>query len=243
MLDIVSLIEKEKEDFLEVTDSDYEYEGKIIPRTTKVINTMINEEYIATWANSLGFKRKGYKRTLSEAADKGSFIHELCHLYLSNQDTNTLLVPIEYQEEVYTGFESFLLWIKRLDNPIVVMTEHTIICPYFGGTADLVLNINNKNYLLDFKTGTHNSFKYYLQLSAYKWALETYYNMTIDGVGIIQLNKVTPSVKEYVLELSDNTNKQYIDYCTNTFFSLLYAYNNRNRVETMYKDVVQEGWK
>lgn len=243
MLEIVSLIEKEKDDFLEVTDSDYEYEGKIIPRTTKVINTMINEEYIATWANSLGFKRKGYKRTLSEAADKGSLIHELCHLYLSNQDTNSLLVPIEYQEEVYTGFESFLLWFKKLDNPTVVMTEHTIICPYFGGTVDLVLNINNKNYLLDFKTGTYNSFKYYLQLSAYKWALETYYNMNIDGVGIIQLNKVTPSVKEYVLELSDDNNKQYIDYCTNAFFSLLYAYNNRNRVETMYKDVVQEGWK
>ena len=43
---------------------------------------MIFEEYIPVWANSLGFKHKGYRSALKEAADKGTYTHESIELSL-----------------------------------------------------------------------------------------------------------------------------------------------------------------
>ena len=38
--------------------------------------------------------------------------------------------------------------------------EETITCPYFGGTYDFLVEINGRNWLIDFKTSNHIGYKY-----------------------------------------------------------------------------------
>ena len=39
----------------------YEFEGVPVPRTTEILSKCIHDDRIVYWANSLGFKRKGYR--------------------------------------------------------------------------------------------------------------------------------------------------------------------------------------
>ena len=221
-------------------DSPYILNGEKIPRVTHILSAMLHEDYISQWANSLGYKHKSYKVTLQEAADRGSLIHDSINKYFLQgitPDQYMASIPDEYVDTTLTGFKSFCLWFNTLDNAKVLFTEKELVCPYFAGTADLILNYNDKNYLLDFKTGKHLSFKYFLQLSAYKYILETYYNIKIDSVGIIRLDKSFIAYKESILDLNNEVNIDYINQCTQTFFALVNAYRYRLNNEYLYKNI------
>ena len=57
-------------------DSNYTYNGVIVPRVTKILSTCIHSDSLMYWANSLGFKHKSYKKTLEEAANIGTHTHD-----------------------------------------------------------------------------------------------------------------------------------------------------------------------
>lgn len=238
MSDIINLVRLDETEYIEDIDSPYNYKGENIPRVTEILSAMLHEEYIANWANSLGYKYKNYRVTLQEAADKGTLIHESIHDYIANgNEPNKAMIPYEYYDATITGFKSFKSWINTLNDYTIIASEKELVCPYFGGTADLIINYKNKNYLLDFKTGKHLSFRYFLQLAAYRYILQMYYNIPIDCVGIIQLDKSFVSYKEYVLDLSNKTNFDYINQCTNTFFCLVEAYKYRLNNELYFKNI------
>ena len=243
MSDIINLVRSDETEYLVDIESPYIYKGEKVPRVTHILSSMLNEEYIAQWANSLGYKHKSYKVTLQEAADKGTLIHDSIHRYIVNGDTPSDYagtIPDEYYESTITGFKSFKLWFNTLDEYTIIDTEKELVCPYFGGTADLLIRYKNKTYLLDFKTGKHLSFKYFLQLAAYRYILQMWYNISIDCVGIIQLDKSFISFKEYILDLSNNINFEYISQCTNTFFSLVEGYKYRLNNEYYFKSIFKE---
>ena len=51
------------------------YEGTTyVPRVTVLLDT-IKEDYLLQWANSLGWKRLSYTKTLQEYADIGTEVH------------------------------------------------------------------------------------------------------------------------------------------------------------------------
>ena len=242
----IEFVENSDFTYLGNLESPYHLEGEVIPRVTLILSSMLHEDYISQWANSLGYKHKSYKVTLQDAADRGTLIHDSIHRYLVEGITPDLYmstIPDEYVESTLTGFKSFRLWFDNLINPSIIYTEKELVCPYFAGTADLVLRYNNKNYLLDFKTGKHLSFKYFLQLAAYRYILQNYYNISIDAVGIIQLDKSFISYKDTILELNTENNINYINQCTETFFSLVNAYRNRLNNEYLYKDIFKGGNK
>ena len=58
----------------------------------------------------------------------------------------------------------------------VIETEKQLVCPYFGGTLDCLAEIDGRIYIIDFKTSNHITYKYFLQLAAYKYMIENYYN-------------------------------------------------------------------
>ena len=240
-MNIIDLIESEKDfEYLMDLDSPYTIDDRIVPRVTHILSSMINEEYIIQWANSLGFKHKSYKATLNEAADRGSLIHDAIHKYLTDGTTPESYagnILDEYYDTTMTGFKSFKLWLQSIPSASVMYTEKELICPWFAGTADLIMYYNNKTYLLDFKTGKHLSFRYFIQLAAYRYILQKFYNIQIDCVGIIQLDKSFISYKDYILDLSSEVNMNYINQCTETFFSLLNAYRYRINNEIMYSDI------
>lgn len=244
MNELITLMENKNINTLVDIESPYTYNGIMVPRATAILSAMLHEDYLMKWSNALGlYQRKKYEEFLQDAADKGTYVHEAINRYLLTGvllDVNTLIDATESQKKAaYNGFYSFINWWENNSHLLKLeATEMEIVCPYFGGTCDFLVSINDKFYLLDFKTSKQTGYKHFLQLAGYRYILENYYNMKIDGVGILLLSKNTIKVEEYILDLSVEENELFMRQNEQTFLSLVFAYYNRLKTEEMYENIV-----
>ena len=117
--------------------------------------------------------------------------------------------------------------------------EYKLSCKWFGGTLDALFEIGGKFYVIDFKTSNHVTFKYFLQIAAYIYMLrESGYQ--VDGAIVLQLDKSEPGFNEYLLDFSIKNHNDFINYCTQAFFALVYAYYHIKRVEDGFKNIFKE---
>lgn len=243
MNDLINLMDKENINTIIDINSPYIFNGIQVPRVTQILSSMLHEDYLMKWANALGlYQRKKYEETLQDAADKGIYVHEAINRFLLTGqllDVDTLFDATEDQKKAaYNGFYSFIDWWDTNKNILqLVSTEMEITCPYFGGTCDLLVSSNGKNFLLDFKTSKQTGYKHFLQLAAYRYVLQNYYNIKIDGVGILLLNKSNIKVEEYILDLSVEQNQIFIQQAEHTFMALAYAYYNRLKTQELFEDI------
>lgn len=214
----------------------YDYDGSKVPRVTAIISKCIHNDGLMYWANSLGFKHQSYSKTLQLAADIGTYAHNAIDMYLDNSDyeMNSMETPFESR----MAYQSFLKWFEEINKVAkvkVLMHEKTLVCKYFGGTLDGLYEINGRVYLIDYKTSNHVTERYTLQLAAYRYMLRELMDIHIDGCIVLQLSKSDVSYNEYVLNLDNDKDFQYMNWCEECFLSLVYAYYNINRIEQEYK--------
>lgn len=227
---LLPLLEELSKDKLKLDKSRYTLNGIPVPSVTQILSKCINEPYIAKWANYLGFKRIKYQEELNRAAAIGTKGHNAIEAYISNKtedDTNMCL-------------QSFLLWwniINANNKTEIIGMEEAIVLPYCGGTYDLLLNINGKVYLVDFKTSNHVSYKYFIQLAAYRHMLYVNKSINIDGCIVLQVDKHEPMFTEYLLDFSIDDHYAFIEHCADTFFSLCLSYYHISQAEAMFKNI------
>lgn len=182
----------------------YETGNYYVPRVTSLLDT-IKEDYLLQWANSLGWKRMSYTKTLQTYADMGTLVHEEIENYLKNGIQGTS-----------PGFLSFREWWDKFItvNTITnIESEVSMSCPYFAGTTDLFCNANGKNCLVDFKTSKHISYKYIMQLAAYCYMMQTELNREISYCIIFQVDKVQPyKYQVYLYDLSSPEFQEMFTY-------------------------------
>lgn len=240
---MVNILQKLNEDnFGLVPETPYIFGNRFVPRVTSILSSMLSEEYLMGWANYLGFKRQNYKSVVEEAAQKGSYTHESIENYITNGiEPNTGTLPVQFRTAVQNAYDSFKLWwdIVTKNKYKVIYQEFPLVCEWFGGTLDLLMEINDKVYLFDFKTSNHPSYKYFIQLSAYIYMLKILYNIEVDGCAIIMLDKTQVHFNEIMIDLSDDSDKSFMDHCRETFFALVYGYYNRLQVEQEFKEVLK----
>lgn len=223
---------------IEFEGNRYLYNGYKVPRVTEILSSMLHEDFLMTWSNNIGlYNHQKYAEVLQEAADKGSFVHDSIEKFLKfsiEPDFNS--VPESYRNQVYNAFNSFKYWwdIIKKNSYNILMQEEKLICPWFGGTLDMLIEINGKVYLVDFKTSNHPSYKYFLQLSAYRYMLFTEKGIAIDGVIILMLNKKSIGINELLLDFSNQEHLCFINCCQEAFMSLVYAYYNRLYIQNQY---------
>lgn len=220
------------------TDSNYTYNGTVVPRVTKILSKCIHSDSLMYWANSLGFKHQSYRKTLDTAANIGHHTHENIDNFLSDETYEAEESSMPYQS--YNAYQSFLKWFFTITSIAVVKVifhEKTLTCKYFGGTLDGLYEINGKIYLVDYKTSNHITFKYCLQLAAYRYMLRTELGIEIDGCIILQLAKETVSYNEFVLNFSNPDHLKFINDCEMAFLSLVFAYYNIAKIETNYSSL------
>lgn len=240
-MSIESLLQKIDLNELNIDNNHYQYNGINVPRVTEILSNMLHENYLMEWSNNIGlYQRKKYSDVLDQAAIKGTYVHNAIEDYIQNNnelDMNT--VNNMYKKEVSYAYGSFKQWWEIIckRNISIVMEEQKLVCPWFGGTLDLLIEIDNKIYLLDFKTSNYPSYKYFLQLAAYNYMLRNYYGIEIFGCGIIKLNKRFIGFDEYIIDKSNLDYEKFINLCENTFLSLVYSYFNRIQVEQYYKNL------
>ena len=224
---LFNLLEEIQE--VKLKENKYFHNGIPVPRVTEIISKMISEEYLLHWANGLGFKHQSYKKTIDAAANLGTESHDLINRFLTGNISPSSNIP-------YLGFRKWWMDINASNEVKVVGAEQELTCPYFGGTYDLLVEINGLLYLVDFKTSNHVSYKYFLQLAAYKYMLELQ-GYKIDGCIILQLDKKEIKYTEYPLIFSNPIHLDYIQKSLNTFLSLVYSYHNIYQAESMYNNI------
>lgn len=226
----------------------YFFKGRSVPRVTEILSKMIHEDYLMNWANMLGLvKRIKLSDEMNRVSTIGTYSHNTIEEYIKHDIFNKEELEKELNNEnIYNAVEncveSFKLWYDDISNNNIeiVGIENKLVCPWYGGTYDLLIKINDVLYLVDFKTSNHIGYKYMIQLSAYKYVLNMN-NINIGGCIILQLDKKKPSFEEYFLNFNILSHKQFIDQCTNTFLSLVYAYYNIVSTENSFNKIFRRG--
>lgn len=213
----------------------YTYNGNSVPRVTSIISKMISEDYLMGWSNYLGFKRQKYKDVIERAANYGTKTHLALEMFLKNKD-----IPKDAPLTTLNGFKKWWGIINSSNDIQILGQECKLSCPWFGGTYDLLITINGLVYLVDFKTSNHLSYKYCLQLAAYNYMLKYNKICKLSGIIILQLDKETPSFKEFVLDFSNFNHKSFFDFCEHTFLSLVYSYYYIINTEEWYTEISKE---
>ena len=204
--------------------------GFHVPRVTTILSTMIHSDVLMYWANNLGFKHIKYKEAITKASNIGTEAHYRIELFLKDKLDSTDNIP-------YLGFKAWWDFVVEQGNRIEVLSsEEELSCEWFGGTCDAVISINGRIFLIDFKTSNHVTYKYFLQLAAYKYMLELK-GVKVDGVIVLQLDKEDVGYNEYILDFAIPDHNSFMYQCTRTFFSLVYGYYNLKQTESMYDNI------
>ena len=111
-----------------------------------------------------------------------------------------------------------------------MLIEVPLVCPWFGGTADLVLKINGRNFLIDLKTSKKITPDYFIQVSAYKWVIDNFYPEygPIDGVGVLRLDKYSNKYEDVFIDINTPEDIYFINHCLQTFGIALNMYYQMN---------------
>ena len=201
-------------------------DGIYVPRVTDIISYCSDQEGIINWANSLGFRRLRYKDELDKAATIGTNTHEAIEMFLKT--------GLEAPGNIILG--GFTKWYRRLraKNKVEVLKiEEPLIGSTFGGTCDLLISINDRIFIVDYKTSNKVRINHFLQLSAYRALLFELYGMVVDGVLILHLDKKQSAYEEYILDFTNNDHYIFIENCYRTFLAMTYCY---------YNILYTEGW-
>ena len=219
----------------------YVFNNTYVPRTTEILNSMLHDDYLMGWSNAMGlYRRKKYEDIIIQSSNIGTYTHNLIENFIKNHsiiDKN--IIPMGIYDEVNNAFSSFLSWweyINKYHKVEVVYSEEELVCEYFGGTLDLLIKIDGIPYLVDFKTSNHLSYKYFLQLSSYRYILREKRNIDVKGCIVLMLNKKSVSYNEYILRFDNLVDKDYMDRCEQCFLSLVQAYIQRLYIENYFNN-------
>ena len=215
-------------DLDEVYIGTYEHGENKVPSVTQVLKH-INEDYIAQWANSLGFKGLGYRRELNKYAVEGTKVHSEIEHFLT--DGLCMTDPVDKT----MGFMSFIQWFNDtgyINDTLIepIMLEQSLIGKYFCGTIDAVMKIGNEIHIVDYKTSSTIGYKYFIQLSAYRYLLSKI-GINVDKLTVLQLNKYDVKYKQYTIDIKSNID--LVDSLFAGFINTLGSLNNINELRQL----------
>lgn len=222
---------------IELMESPYSFKGKSVPRVTTILSDMLSEEYLMTWANNVGlYQRKKHTYYKNKATNIGSHVHSAIEAFTQgdpNPENIANIKDADDRKKAMNAYSAFLDWWEVIEKTRyeVLMQEAPLVTSYCGGTLDMLININGKIYIVDFKTSGQLSFKYYVQLAAYRRMLYDLYNIVVDGIILLRLDKGSGKFEEVILDFSDYESLLFINQCDQLFISILYGYYNRFIVE------------
>jgi hypothetical protein len=148
-------------------------DGSIVPGVTTILNGLDKGEGMWYWAWDLGRQGLDYREVRDAAARVGTLAHHLIACHLNCEEPSTSEFSPAEVDKAGRCFRKYLAWEK--ENPLTpVMIEEQLVSELFkyGGTPDLLAEIDGKFVLIDFKTGGGVYDSYFCQLAAYRKLLE-----------------------------------------------------------------------
>lgn len=206
----------------------YHINGRGIPSVTELLS-FIDSEGLIYWANKIGRQGLDNKEVANKAAEFGTMVHESIERYLKGK---------EYTDNVcLQAFKKWWTGINNCHRVRILGQEQSLMCEYFAGTYDLLIAINDKPYLIDFKTSNHVGYKYFMQLAAYRYLLYTQKDINIEGCIVLQFDKTEPKYREFNLNFSDPYDYEFIENCHRSFMGLVYTYYNTKLCQRQFGQI------
>ena len=163
-------------------------DGKRVPGVTTIIG-VLNKPALVKWANNLGLQGIDSTKYVDTLADAGTLAHEMIMTHYTGKELE-LEDYSEYQIDLaHNAFQSFLAWEKNYDiEPLLSETPITSDVRKFGGTPDLLANVNGVTTLLDFKTGKALYPEHDIQAAAYSILVKEY-GFEVEEIYILRIGR------------------------------------------------------
>ena len=213
--------------------SDYKFHGKNVPRVTVILTEMQSDQGLIHYSNYLGFKHIDYKQMLDNASVIGRETHAFIESYI--QKKTEYKAPV--RKEIINCTNAFMDWWKELNfrcSVKVLGEEQPLTCPWFGGTYDLLLEVDGKRVLVDFKTSNHITHRYFIQLAAYSYLIGYNFNLPIDICMVLRMDKDTGQYEMATVDTSVPEDLAFMQHCLYTFFSQVNVYYAISRTKHEY---------
>lgn len=178
------------EDAQQITLPDSRYyrrNGEYYPSVTYVLGYYPKGKFFEEWLKKVGYASE---HIVKKAGEEGTQVHEMIEQYLEGEELNFLSPtgsPL-YNPDVWQMFLRFVeFW--ETHNPTLIETEVHLFSDTLkvAGTCDLIVEINDELWLIDFKTSNHIQPTYELQTAVYGQCYEECYGKKVDRYGILWL--------------------------------------------------------
>jgi hypothetical protein len=165
----------------------YRRNGEYYPSITYVLGYYPKGAYFEDWLKKVGYSSE---HIIKKAGEEGTQVHEMIESYLNGEELNFLDLngnPM-YDPNVWQMLLRFTEWWEEY-NPTLIETEVHLFSDELkvAGTCDLICEINNELWVVDFKTSNHLQPTYDLQTAIYGKCYEECFGKKIDRYGILWL--------------------------------------------------------
>ncbi len=147
-------------------------DGSTAPSVTTVLG-ILDKPGLPPWAWDLGMQGIDYREVRDAAARVGTLAHHLIACHLEGATSVSGGYPPDVEEKAIKCLAKYLAWEKQ-NTMSPVMIEAPLVSEEFkyGGTPDLLAELNGEFVLIDFKTGGGIYDSYFYQVAAYRKLLE-----------------------------------------------------------------------
>ena len=178
----------------------YQRNGEYYPSITYVLSCYPKGKHFEDW-----LKRVGYNADyiVQKAGEEGTQVHEMIESYLNGEELNFLNSSgyPQYDPNIWQMFLKFVEWWEEY-NPTLIETEVHLFSDELkvAGTCDLVCEIEDELWIIDFKTSNSLQTTYDLQTAIYGKCYEECFGKKADRHGILWLKSSKRGPKDGVIQ-------------------------------------------
>lgn len=169
----------------------YRRNGEYYPSVSSILNYFPKNKFFHDWIKDVGHNSD---IIAAKAAGEGTQVHSAIENFINGEEINWLdeYGSAKYSLEVWKMILKFAeFW--NTQKPELIAAEYHLFSDQhkYAGTADLVVKMNNKRWLIDIKTSNSIHTAYNLQLAAYAMAWNETHDIPVEETGILWLKAST----------------------------------------------------
>jgi len=203
----------------------YKVNNNRVPSVTTIIGNLgWNKNALIAWAKNTAAEGNDPDKIRDEAADIGTLTHKMVEDHIKGLTTNTFMNSQSDIEKASVGYNAFLMW-EEANSPTYLESEVKLVSNLYnyGGTIDLVVELNGKKGILDIKTSKGIYPDHILQLAAYR-NMYAEVSEKVSFCSIIKLDKVNGGFEYH--DISGDR----LDYAFEAFLHCLALHNLKGKI-------------